>query len=190
MTPARRVGGLPVPGAGRAGQGSLLAGRYRLAVPHHPPVGATSRTLVPVSAAAFGPLGESDGDHPELARLAIDGSLATAWRTSWYTTAGFGNLKPGTGLLLDMGRPVTVTAVQVTLGTITGADVQLRVGGQPAQPDLRLVAHAADAGRVVTISITRPAAARYLLIWFTRLPPDGAGTYQASVYNVRLNGTA
>ena len=168
--------------------GGWLAAR-ELTVPHHPPVGATSRTLVPASGAAFGPLGESDGDHPELARLAIDGSLATAWRTSWYTTAGFGNLKPGTGLLLDMGRPVTVTAVQVTLGTITGADVQLRVGGQPAQPDLRLVAHAADAGRVVTISITRPAAARYLLIWFTRLPPGG-GLYQASVYNVRLNGTA
>jgi hypothetical protein len=27
---ARRVGGLPVPGAGKAGQGSLLADRYRL----------------------------------------------------------------------------------------------------------------------------------------------------------------
>jgi len=169
--------------------GGWLAAR-ELSAPHHPPGGVTFRTLVPVSAAAFGPLGESVGDHPELARLAIDGILATAWHTSWYATASFGNLKPGTGLLLDMGHPVTITAAQVTLGTIIGADLQLRAGGQPAQQDLRLVAHAADVGGVLTIPITRPVTARYLLIWFTRLPPDGSGTYQANVYNVRLTGTA
>ena len=42
---------------------------------------------------------------------AIDASRATAWRTDWYTTARFGNLYPGTGLLLDMGHPVTITGV-------------------------------------------------------------------------------
>ena len=29
---------------------------------------------------------------------------------------------------------------------------------------------------------------RYLLIWFTALPPDSDGTYQAAVYNVDLQG--
>ena len=36
---------------------------------------------------------------------AIDGSLSTAWSTSYYFDhANFGGLKPGTGLLIDMGK--------------------------------------------------------------------------------------
>ena len=38
------------------------------------------------------------------------------------------------------------------------------------------------------LTLTRPARARYLLIWFTKLPPDGAGTYQASVYQIAVRG--
>lgn len=154
------------------------------------PPSAAAQTLAPVRAAAFGPLGESDGDNPQLARLAIGGSPAAAWHTHWYTTAGFGNLKPGTGLLLDMGRPVTITSAQITLGPIAGADVQLRAGSKPALADLRPVARAADAGGVVTLRPGSPAKGRYLLIWFTRLPPDASGTFEAAVYGVRLHGIA
>ena len=92
------------------------------------------RALAPVSAAAFGVSGAGQGDNPQTAPLAIDGSRATAWRTDWYTTARFGNLYPGTGLLLDMGHPVTVTAARVTLGRAPGADLQLRVGAAPDWP--------------------------------------------------------
>jgi hypothetical protein len=38
--------------------------------------------------------------------------------------------------------------------------------------------------------LATPAHGRYVLIWFTRLPPDPAGTFQASVYNLRLEGRA
>jgi len=171
---------------------AVLAGGGWLAfrpagTPPRPAVAA--RALPPASAAAFGPLGESDGDNPQLARLAIDGSPATAWHTQWYTTAAFGNLKPGTGLLLDMGRPVTITSAQITLGAAAGADFQLRAGGQPGLADLRPVARVADAGGVVTVRPARPARARYLLLWFTRLPPYSSGTFEAIVYDVRLRGT-
>jgi hypothetical protein len=30
--------------------------------------------------------------------------------------------------------------------------------------------------------------ARYVLLWFTKLPPDDQGTYQAAVYSVHLHG--
>lgn len=177
---------------------AVLAGGGWLAVreltaPHHPsgpPPAAAAQALTPVSAAAFGPLGESDGDNPELARLAIDASPATAWHTDWYTTATFGNLEPGTGLLLDLGRPVTVTSAQITLGPITGADFQLRAGGEPVLADLKPVARATDAGGVVTMRPASPVKARYLLLWFTRLPPDASGTFEAIVYDVRLHGMA
>ena len=94
------------------------------------------KTLDPVSAAAFG-AGGGQGDNPQLARLAIDAHSATGWHTDWYTSARFGNLYPGTGLLLDMGRAVTITSVRISLGRVSGADFQLRVGrpartGRPA----------------------------------------------------------
>jgi Helix-turn-helix domain len=150
-----------------------------------PAAAAPPQRLVPVGVAAFGPGG---GDNPRLARQAIAGQPGGGWRTDWYSTARFGNLYPGTGLLLDMGRPVTLTAAQVALGRVRGASLQIRVGAAPALAGLRPVAHAADAGGVVRFRFAAPARGRYVLIWFTRLPADPSGTFQAQVWNVRLDG--
>jgi cytoskeletal protein RodZ len=147
-----------------------------------------ARTLTPASTTAFGPSGAGQGDNPALAPLATDANPATAWHTDWYATAHFGNLYPGTGLLVDMGRPVTITAAQLMLGTAHGASFQLRVGAAPALADLPPVAHAASTGGVVRLRLTTPAHGRYVLIWFTSLPPDPAGTFQASVYDLQLKG--
>ena len=152
------------------------------------PVAVPVQVLTPVKAAAFGPGGTAAGDNPRRAAAVIDGSHATAWRSDWYTTAAFGNLKRGTGLLLEIGRRVTITSAQIMLGGIPGADVQLRAGNVPALADLREVASAADAGGTVRIGLTAPARAKYVLIWFTRLPPDATGTFQASVYDIHLHG--
>ena len=149
---------------------------------------APGQVLKPVSAVSFDPYGDGQGENSQLAYLAIDASPATAWSTEWYASADFGNLKPGTGLLLDMGRTVTITSVQVLLGRIPGADFQVRVGDVASLTDLPSVAHASDAGGQVSLHLTRPAHGRYVLIWFTQLPPDTSGTFRASVYNVSLEG--
>jgi transcriptional regulator with XRE-family HTH domain len=155
--------------------------------PARPPVPPVT-PLAPVSAAAFGPGGTAQGDNPQNARLALAGNPAAPWHTSWYNTAHFGNLQTGTGLLLDLGRPVTVTNAQITLGSIPGADIELRAGDVPALADLQTVARMTNAGGVVQLRPTGSVRGRYLLIWFTLLPPDPAGTFQASVYSIRLEG--
>ena len=152
-------------------------------VPAAPPTMA----LAPVSASAFGP-GGRQGDNPAAAHLVIGRSPAAGWHTDWYTTARFGNLYGGTGLLVDMGRPVTFTAARIRLGSVRGADLQLRIGDAPALKELRPAASAADAGGVLRLQLAAPVRGRYVLIWFTRLPPDPAGTFQAIVYHVRLEG--
>ena len=157
------------------------------AVSPSPAPAVPAQTLTPVSAAAFGPGG---GDNPQLARLAVDGNRATGWHTDWYTSARFGNLYPGTGLLLDMGRAVTITSVRINLGRVSGAGFQLRVGAGPSLTDLPPLARAGNAGGVVRLRLTTPAHGRYVLMWFTRLPPDSAGTFQAGIYNIRLEGHA
>ena len=144
--------------------------------------------LKPVSAAAFGPNGTSDGDNAQNASLALSGDPATPWHTSWYTTAQFGNLQTGTGLLLDLGRTVTATSVTIRLGSTHGANLQVRAGTSPS--GLHVVASATDAGGSVPLTLASHPHDRYLLIWFTRLPPNSAGTYQAFISDVMVTAYA
>ena len=149
-----------------------------------------TQVLKPVSAASFDPYGDGLGENNQLAYLAIDGNPATAWHTEWYASADFENLKPGTGLLLDMGRTVTISSIRILLGKIPGADFQVRVGAVASLTDLHSVARASDAGGQVSLRLIEPARGRYVLIWFTQLSPAASGTFQASVYNVSLEGWA
>jgi cytoskeletal protein RodZ len=146
----------------------------------------SATALAPASAVAFGPDGTSDGDNPQEASLALSGDQATPWQTDWYTTAQFGGLKAGTGLLLDLGRTVTATGVTVQLGDTSGADLQVRAG--TTLSGLHAVANAADAAGAVQLRLSSHPRVRYLLIWFTSLPPDTAGTYQADISGVTVTG--
>ncbi len=150
-----------------------------------PPPAQAAQPLAPVQATAFGPNG---GDNPQLAHLVLGGRHAAGWHTDWYASARFGNLYPGTGLLLAMGRPVTITSAEVDLGNTTGASFQLRVGTRPGLGSMRPVAQASGAGGLVRLHLAGPARGRYVLVWFTRLPTDSSGTFQAQVNSVTLRG--
>ena len=150
---------------------------HRRARPRPSPTAVPVTGLTPVSATAFGPAGTADGDDPRNASLALSGGPSTPWHTDWYTTARFGNLQDGTGLLLDLGRTAT----------ITGADLQLRAGISVAH--LVTVASNSGAGGLLRLPLASYVPARYLLIWFTLLPPDPAGTYQADIFDVTVTAT-
>ena len=145
------------------------------------------QVLAPARVAAFGPVGTADGDDPQGAVLAIGGDRARPWISQWYATARFGALQQGTGLLLDMGRPVTVASVRLALVN-AGADIQLRAGSKPLPAWLPVVAHVSNAGRTAQLKPGAPVHVRYVLIWFTKLPPDNAGHYQAAVYRITVRG--
>lgn len=166
------------------GDSASSPGRIRSASPQSSPPG---QALAPASIAAFGPGGAGQGDSPQLARQALAGRAAAPWRSAWYATSHFGNLQSGTGLLLDMGRPVTITSARISLGNRSGADLALRIGSSPSLASLPPVARANGVGGVVRLK-TAPTRGRYVLVWFTRLPPDQAGTFQASVYDIKLRG--
>jgi cytoskeletal protein RodZ len=147
-----------------------------------------SKALSLASVTPFGPGGEGTGDNPQTADLAIDGSSGSAWHSDWYTSAAFGNLKSGTGLLIDLGRGATINDADLDLGGYSGADLQLQAGNSPVPSALHEVASARDAGSTVRLNVGHSARARYVVIWFTQLPPDGNGTYQADVSHVIIRG--
>ena len=145
-------------------------------------------TLLPVAAYAFGPGGLGDGDNPSGADYAITRNPPLPWSTNWYATAQFGMLKHGTGLLLSLGRQDTVTSVLIDLTPYQGVNLQLKVGDGMAPQDFTVAAAADNTGGAVRLTFRHPETARYLLIWFTQLPPNGAGQYQESVYHVQVSG--
>lgn len=149
-----------------------------------PPTTVTVRQVKPSSATAVGPGGAGDGDNPGNAGQALSGDPGSAWRTQWYTTAAFGNLKSGTGLLLTLPHTVTAAGLTIQLDN-SGASLQVRAGTSPGS--LRTVASVPSAGSTVRLPLHSRPHVRYLVLWFTRLPPDGQGTYQAAVYGVTVS---
>jgi len=169
---------------GTGSPGRSRPGRHR---PGSPGRGRSARLLAPASIAAYGPGGTGHGDSPQLARQALAGKADAPWHSAWYTTAHFGNLQPGTGLLLDMGRTVTITSARIALGNGRGADLAVRIGTAPTLASMRTVARADGVGGMVRLKTDRMRG-RFVLVWFTKLPPDRAGTFQVSVYDIRLRG--
>jgi hypothetical protein len=149
--------------------------------------------LTPVTAESFGPNGTADGDYPQLAPNVLT-NPTVGWHTYWYATAAFGQLKPGTGLLLDMGATVTITRLTVQLGPQPGAVLELRAAQAPAQQQalapaaFRTVATVTAASSTAVLAPGTPVRARYVLLWCTQLPPDGAGTYQLFVHRLTVEG--
>jgi len=162
------------------------------------PAGPAAAVLTPVSAHGFDALtspGSDPGDeNDDLAGYAIDGNPSTAWQTQdYYANPVFSGLKTGTGLILDMGRPVRLRSVTVTFGPAPGAGVSIEVGNHDTRAAATLstfttVARAQDIGGTYTFTCTGPARGRYVLIWFTKLAPAGSGGFQAQIFNVVVRG--
>jgi cytoskeletal protein RodZ len=187
---AARTGKSASPAASAAAETKPTATPSVSATPTvRPSATAKPVTILPVGAAeAFGPDGLSDGDNPSGAAYTIASNPPLPWSTNWYATAQFGLLKHGTGLLLSLGRQVTITSVRLDLTHYQGVNLELKVGDGTDPQDFRVVATADNTGGAVRLTLPHPASARYLLIWFTLLPPNGEGRYQESVYHVLVNG--
>jgi hypothetical protein len=158
--------------------------------------------LTPLSAHGFDvydTTGQDGNENDSQAPLAIDGNPQTAWHTLFYeNNPRFGGLKKGTGLILDMAKPVRLSTVEVLFGPTAGADVQIEVGNNGTLSPGSLsafttVARANDVpGGDYTFHATGTAAGRYVLIWFTKLPPQPQSqrNFEAEIFNINVRGTS
>jgi serine/threonine protein kinase len=163
------------------------------------PSAAASVVLTPVSANSFDAFG-NDGRNEDGAgaRYAIDNDPNTFWHTDYYLTyPALGNLKPGTGLILDMGKQVRLSQVVVQFGASCCADVEIEIGNSntPVPSTLSTftkVANSTSAHGSTIFNVSSNTTGRYVLIWITRLPPltGSAGEYEAQIYNVVVHGSA
>src|SRR5216683_1105641 len=162
------------------------------------PSSTVPAALAPVSAHGFDVTGDTFNENDDKASLAIDGNPNTDWYTEHYNGYPvFGNLKKGSGLILDMGRQVRLRQIEILFGPNSGADVQIKVGNDNTRSQATVdafstVAQASNVGGDRTFNASGSATGRYILIWFTRLPPmiKTPGQYQAEIYNIVVRGSS
>jgi hypothetical protein len=156
--------------------------------------------LTPQAANGFdayhGPALDPLDENNSTAANVLDGNPA-GWQTEEYIGSPFfGNLKPGSGLILNMGSPVTITSVTIEFGAVPGANVELKEGDS----DVRSVANEQSMATVAarndvfgseTFTIAKPVTDQYLVVWFTKLPPlaHTRNKYMAQVFNIVIRGT-
>jgi hypothetical protein len=140
---------------------------------------------VPIAGAAvFNPFGDGDPENEDDAPLSHDGDPATAWSTVNYRgSATFGNLKPGVGVLYDLGTPQALAAVTVTT-TTPGATVEVRTGeaGTGSIDDFPVAAGGTLTG-TDELAFDAPVTTRWVLVWVTGLVPAEGG-FNASIAEV------
>jgi hypothetical protein len=159
-----------------------------------------AQILKPVSAHGFDalrtPTEDPTDENTYLAGNLIDNNPA-GWETQqYYGSPYFGNLKSGSGLLLDMGRPVKISSVTITFGTEPGANVELKIGNSSArsaanEESMATVASRQNVSGSQTFTISRPVLGQYLVVWFTKLPPlaHAHGKYMAQIFTIIVRGT-
>lgn len=132
------------------------------------------------------PLGDQQANPSDVPK-AVDGDPSTFWTTQTYTTADLGNLKPGVGLMLDMGERASFRDVRVLLAD-EGTSLQLYTGDQPDRSQMTRVASAANASGQTVLRPREPAQGRYVLLWLTKLPSVSDG-HRAGVGEIIVHGS-
>jgi hypothetical protein len=156
------------------------------------PDASASATPEPVKIASVSDF-DPDGDgseNPGSAPLAVDGDPGSAWRTVTYYDP-LELQKAGVGLLLDLGKPVTVSQLSVTfIGSPTSFEVLAADKGAPAPTStdgLTRVAQETGAGTKADVRLEKPVTTRYLVLWLTKLPPTDGG-FRGQVAEIDVRG--
>lgn len=169
---------------------------------------ATGTVLTPAGVVTFNPYGSPPGntENQSTVQGAIDDNPATAWDTqTYFNRPNLGGEKPGTGLLIDMGKAVKLSSVEVTFGSTGGTTTAaVYLGNNPTDTkatglsSFTLVSPAAAVSGDHTFPVTSQATGQYVLIWLTSLPKlanpppgvtGGSSYYQGQIYNVVVRGS-
>jgi hypothetical protein len=115
----------------------------------------------------------------------IDSSKSSAWTTQHYNSADFGKLRNGIGLVIDMGKTVTVSKVNVIMPSASeNGTVELHVGDSQG-PSAQQTDTGGASGSFELNG--KQAKGRYVTLWFTKLP--NIGEFRATVRDVAVYGT-
>jgi serine/threonine-protein kinase len=152
-----------------------------------------ARRLRILGASSFDPDGDGS-EREDLAPLAVDGKIDTAWESENYRdTPELTRIKPGLGLEVELARPAEIQSVFVRSERL-GYTVAIYTSALASSPTgLAEWTPVVDAREVTTptvrLELDRPLRARHVLLWFTALSPTLVNNrYGVSVTEVQVLG--
>ncbi|MFF2522387.1 protein kinase family protein [Streptomyces liangshanensis] len=139
----------------------------------------------------FDPYGADRSEKPAGIKNSYDGDTSTYWNTDGYRSATLGNLKPGVGVILDLGSSREVQDVKVSfLGGDTSVELRAASAGTTVQPtELAGFGKVTEgSGTDVDLKPGKPFKTRYVLVWLTKLPPSDDGYFRGKVSEIKISG--
>ncbi|MEV6303760.1 protein kinase family protein [Actinoplanes sp. NPDC051861] len=147
---------------------------------------------------------KGDRDDGDQAKFTVDGDPETVWETSRYENrSNFGNLKPGMGVLINLGSPRSLAEVRVAAST-PGATFDVRYGandpGDSSDGDEKIMKDFKRLGDEAPEPSTGTnwnffgfepdQKYQYVLVFISDLPEaeDGRGGFKLSVSEIELYG--
>jgi eukaryotic-like serine/threonine-protein kinase len=158
----------------------------------NPGTAAPAPPLEVAQAISFDPFTD-DPDKQEnqaQAARAIDDDRGSFWQTEGYNQnfAATGGLKPGVGLVLDLGRSREVGQLALALTPAGGSELTI-YGANDPRPQTFEEGWTKLSGPKTAEGTARfdlEGNYRYLLVWFSSLPRDGEGKFRGGIANVNL----
>jgi hypothetical protein len=155
------------------------------------PTGNSIKAVKVAEASDFDPFGDPPDENPEEAPDVVDGDLATTWHTlSYKQNFGPGGLKPGVGVLLDLGRTASVSQATITLvGEPTTVELRASSGeNAPGGLDVtEVVAKGTADGTTLELKLDEAVETRYLVVWLTSVPAAGS-SFRGEIAEVVVRG--
>ena len=148
----------------------------------------TAGKPIPLTAAQVRVVDPPDGNRTETAGIekVVDGNETTGWTTDHYNQPNFGGIKPGMGILINLGQPTKIGAVRVVVSQ-QGGTMSLRAGtsdpGNTSAGDKTIsttyaavgAERANNGGTVMVFPVPEAQQTQqYLMLWITQLPLDAA----------------
>jgi tRNA A-37 threonylcarbamoyl transferase component Bud32 len=127
--------------------------------------GGEGSAIALTGVASYDPPPGDGQEHQERVTFATDGNPETYWATEQYQD--FAATKDGVGLVLDAGRPVEVSQVDVRSST-PGFTARIDTGAGAGGP-FEAASDEQTVGESTTFEL-QPREARYLVVWITALP--------------------
>ncbi len=181
-----QIGSLPSSSSASAPAGKAEGDAPSGGTPSGPATDRLSQVAI-VGAAGFEPTNGGQVASASAAK-AYDGNPETGWDSKWFTTAKFGGLPiQGIGLIVDLGQETDVR--RVTLNLPAAQDGTVYVTKQASLDGAKALGTFTNqkGAFVVDSANGAPVTGQLVIVYVTKLGPDGEGKFRAQVSEIQVS---
>ncbi|MFF4885316.1 protein kinase family protein [Streptomyces nigra] len=143
---------------------------------------------------------EGDAQHPNDVDLTHDNNASTGWRTNSYKDGPKIVIKPGVGIVYDLGSEKELSAATLSLrygGDHTTVKLYATDTLDSSTPlsSMKELGQATTSGNSAKVAVEKPVKSRYVLVWLTAMPYSGADSanysqpgYKQAITEVKFTG--